>query len=75
MKLRVECYSGRKNDERPIRFQLNGHEYTVEEVLDQWYSPDATFFKVRTGEGHLYVLRHSTSPQEDCWRLESYRRH
>ena len=26
MKLEVECYSGRKADERPIRFRLDGHE-------------------------------------------------
>ena len=35
MKLEVECYSGRITDERPVRFRLDGHEYMVEEVLDQ----------------------------------------
>jgi hypothetical protein len=34
MKLEVDCYSGRKADERPLRFRLDGHEYLVEEVLD-----------------------------------------
>ena len=37
MRLRVECYSGRKADERPVRFQLGERGYLVEEVLDQWY--------------------------------------
>jgi len=36
MKVWVQCYTGRKADERPVRFRLDGHEYMVEEVLDQW---------------------------------------
>ena len=43
MRLRVECYSGYKVDERPVRFQLNTNDYFVEEVLDQWYGPDDAF--------------------------------
>jgi len=41
MKLSVECYSGRKADERPARFWLEGKEYRVEAVLDQWYDPES----------------------------------
>jgi hypothetical protein len=37
MKLQVECYSGYKAEERPVIFRIDGHEYRVEEVLDQWY--------------------------------------
>src|SRR5438105_1640411 len=36
MRLHLQCYSGRKADETPLRFQLNTHEYFVEEVFDQW---------------------------------------
>ena len=57
MKLRAECYSGRKADERPVRFQLGDRDYLIEEVLDQWYGPDSTFFKVRADDGNLYILR------------------
>jgi len=74
MTLHVECYSGHKADERPVRFQLDGHEYVVQDVLDQWHSPDATYFKVRSDDRNVYVLRHVTSPQEDTWTLESFRR-
>jgi len=74
MTLRVECYSGYKAEERPVRFQLDGHDHIVEEVLDQWHSPDATYFRVRSDDGNTYVLRHSLSPQEDAWTLESFRR-
>ena len=73
MKLRVECYSGHKANERPIRFQLNGHDYFVEQVLDQWYGLDDVYFKLRADDGNLYILRHSTSAREGEWSLEAYR--
>jgi hypothetical protein len=34
--LNVECYSGRKADERTVRFWLDSKLYRVETVLDQW---------------------------------------
>ena len=75
MRLQVVCYSGRKEDERPIRFQLGDHEYFVEEVVDQWYGPDDTFFKVRTSDDNVYVLRRHSSTPEGEWSLESFRDH
>ena len=73
MKLLVECYSGGKADERPLRFRLDEREYTVSEVLDQWYGPDHTFFKVRAADGNLYILRQDRSKTEGAWTLESFR--
>ena len=73
MRLHVVCYSGRKEDERPLRFKLDDHEYFVEEVVDKWYGPDNTFFKVRTSDQNLYVLRRHTSTPEGEWTLESFR--
>lgn len=71
VKLRVECYAGRKADERPLRFHLGQREYRVQELIDQWYGPEDTFFKVRADDGNLYVLRHARD--EDIWSLESTR--
>ena len=73
MKLEVECYAGSKADERPTRFRIDGQAYVVEEVVDQWYGPEHTFFKVRADDGHLYILRHATV-LEDAWELISFRR-
>jgi len=73
MKLEVECYSGRKADERLVRFRLDGHEYLVEEVLDQWYGPSDAYFKVRADDGNLYILRRETSMPDGGWHLESFR--
>ena len=72
MTLRVECYAGRKADERPTRFQMGDHAYVVEEILDQWYGPDDVFYKVRADDGNLYILRHDAAADE--WRLESFRK-
>jgi uncharacterized protein (UPF0128 family) len=73
MRIRVESYAGYKADERPVRFQLDGNEFEVEEVLDQWYGPDSTFFKVRADDGNLYILSHVTFGERDEWSLESFR--
>lgn len=72
MKLRVHCYSGRKADERPVRFELGERAYLVVEVVDQWYGPDSDFFKIRADDGNLYILRRHTPTGE--WSLESFRR-
>jgi hypothetical protein len=73
MNLRVECYSGGKADERPVRFYLGERVYFVEEVVDQWYGPNDVFFKVRADDGNLYILRQSRSMPEPTWSLESFR--
>jgi hypothetical protein len=71
MRVRVECYAGRKANERPMRFWLEDHEYQVERILDQWYDPDGTFFKVRASDGNDYILR--CGEPEGGWTLESFR--
>ena len=73
MKLNVECYSGRKADERPIRFWLEGRQYLVETVLDQWYDPESIFYKVRGDDGNVYILRRQTSTPDETWDLVSFR--
>ncbi|NWG12018.1 MAG: hypothetical protein HXY20_00610 [Acidobacteria bacterium] len=71
--VQVECYSGYRPDQRPTKFKLGGRVYSVECVEDQWYSPSATYFRVRADDGNLYVLRHDE--ECDIWTLEAFRRH
>jgi hypothetical protein len=73
MKLEVDCYSGRKAEDRPVRFRLDGRQYLVQEVLDQWYGPHDACYKVRADDGNLYILRRETSTPEGTWDLVSYR--
>ena len=72
MKVRVECYSGHKADERPVRFWLDDTLYRVEEVLDRWYGPEDAFFKVRAHDGNLYILQQRFMP-ERAWTLKAFR--
>jgi hypothetical protein len=69
--VKVECYSGYKADERPVRFLLGERWLTVEDVLDRWYDPHAIYFRVRADDGGVYVLKHDE--REDAWTLESFR--
>ncbi len=74
MELKVECYSGYRADERPLRFAFAGKAdapgYEVKEILDHWYGVGYQCFKVRADDGNTYILRHDE--KEDCWRLDSF---
>jgi hypothetical protein len=69
--IRVRCYAGYRADERPLRFVLAGREFEVEELDDRWYSPGASYFRVRASDGNFYVLRHDEG--QDLWTLDGFR--
>jgi hypothetical protein len=69
--VRVECYSGHKADERPLRIVFDAHTLEISEVEDRWYSPGATYFRVLTADGDRYVLRHDDA--QDVWSLTAFR--
>jgi hypothetical protein len=71
MQVRVECYAGHKSDQRPVKFWLGETVLFVESVEDQWYSPDAVYFRITADDRNAYVLRHDE--QTDEWTLESFR--
>ncbi|MGQ9859617.1 MAG: hypothetical protein ACUVS3_13160 [Thermodesulfobacteriota bacterium] len=67
MRIRVQCYSGYKADERPVRLYLGESSLEVKEVLDRWYGEDHDYFKVRADDQEVYLLRHSRA--DDTWEL------
>ena len=67
--VKVECYSARKADERPVRFRLGDRSHFVEDVVDQWYGPGGAYFKVRVDDANVYLLRHDTITDE--WTLQA----
>jgi hypothetical protein len=73
MKLEVDCYSGQKADERPVRFRLDERQYFVDQVVDHWYGPEDAFYKVLADDGNLYLLRKETSAPDGAWHLVSSR--
>jgi len=72
--IQVDCYAGYKADQRPLRFRTGERQFEVVEVLDQWYGPDDTWFRVRADDNHVYVLRCSGAGQSDRWTLEAFQR-
>jgi hypothetical protein len=57
----VQCYAGRKADERPVRFRVGDRDYIVDEIIEQWYGPDDSFYKVRADDGNVFLIRCRTS--------------
>jgi PilZ domain-containing protein len=69
--IRVECYSGHRAEERPLRFVIRQREFQVRELDGRWYSPEASFFRVLADDGNYYVLRHDEA--QDSWTLDGFR--
>src|SRR5499427_4948749 len=66
--IHVDAYSGYKANERPRYFTLDEDLYEIAAVLDQWYEPSATYFKVQSTEGKTYLLRYDEDTDE--WTLQ-----
>ena len=69
--IQVERYAGMKADEAPRRFAWEGRCVEVAEVLDRWYQveslpewPRADYFKMRSADGHEYLLKHDLESEE-----------
>ena len=70
----MESYSGYRAHERPLSFCFGARQHRVTEVLDRWYGPGASYFRVRSDDGNIYILRHAGADDGDAWTLESFRR-
>ena len=73
-KIDVECYSGYKANERPVAFTYQKRRREVAEIVDRWYeggfeaqNPDVSYFKVRTVEGEVFLLRYVSL--FDAWSI------
>ena len=65
--MHVECYSGYKVNERPVAFIYQGERREVAEIIDRWYEgglepdrPAIDYFKVKTTDGQVFLLRYLT---------------
>ncbi|UCG13869.1 MAG: hypothetical protein JSU72_05200 [Deltaproteobacteria bacterium] len=73
-RVEVECYSGHRACERPIAFTFQNRRWEVEQVLDRWYEgglrpgqPTLNYFKVRTAEDRIFLLRYNAL--FDAWAI------
>ena len=67
MKIKVECYSGYKANERPLRFHIGKRVLEVKDLLDRWYGERADYFKVVADDGNNYTLIYDR--QGDSWEM------
>jgi hypothetical protein len=72
--IQVECYSGYKANERPVAFTYNRDRREIEAIVDHWYEggldtsrPVIDYFKVRTTDGRVYLLRYLSA--FDTWKI------
>jgi hypothetical protein len=67
VRLKVECYSGYKVNQKPVAFSLGERRMRITKIVDQWYGPDYSYFKVLTDEENVYILRYREIT--DHWEL------
>lgn len=70
IEIKVECYAGHRADQRPQRFTLGQRLIEVKEIIDQWHGVDYRYFKLRGGDGGVYILRHDEAA--DRWELTMF---
>lgn len=71
--IKVECYSGYRGEETPVRFYLGERCIEVLEVLDRWLDPACRYFKIRGDDSCIYILRHVTD--KDGWEMTMFDSH
>lgn len=72
--IEVECYAGAKADETPRRFNLEGQNIEVNEVLDRWYQveskpewPRAYYFRFEPWTNANTFSNMISSPTNGFW--------
>jgi hypothetical protein len=67
MDIQVDCIASPRGEPEPHRLRLGTTDVEVTEVLDRWPGIGHRYFKVRTADGGLYILRHDTAAH--AWRV------
>ena len=71
MRIEVDSMSGVAGAPEPRSFLLGSRRIGVLEILDRWLSPAHAYFKVRTDDGALYILRHDVPTRQ--WEMTLFR--
>jgi len=65
--IHVECYSGSRYAERPVSFDFFGRKHLVEAIVEEWRSPSALHFSVKTKEDERFELKYDE--RSDEWSI------
>lgn len=68
--IRVECYAGYRGEEEPRRFFIGEKPIEIETIIDRWLDPEYRYFKVRSANNDVYILRHDE--QSNRWELTMF---
>ncbi len=68
-KIKVETYSGYKDDEYPVRFWIGEKRLEILEIEDRWYSPGFSYFKVFADDATRYILKKSV--ETEIWSVKN----
>jgi hypothetical protein len=68
----VECYAGHRGEETLRRFGVAEARIEIAEIVDRWLASDHRYFKMRDGDGALYILRNNVASER--WELTFFRR-
>jgi hypothetical protein len=67
MVLEVDCHAGQYGDRIPHAFRFGRRAIMITEVLDRWLAAHHGYFKVQSGEGDTYLLRHDA--RDGIWEM------
>jgi hypothetical protein len=51
-----------------VNFTLRGRKLVVEEIIDRWYGPHNSFFKVLADDNKVYLIKYDQD--DNLWTLE-----
>ena len=64
----VECYAGYRYPDRPRAFVWEGERVTVEDVEQQWRTPDGLTFCVHTVDSRRFTLAYDETTGD--WQVQ-----
>ena len=72
MEIQVECRAGHHGEQEPCAFWLGQRRLEACEIIDRWFAPQVSWFKVMADDGDLYIQRHGHA--DDRWELAAFTR-
>jgi hypothetical protein len=70
MKVKVEFELSPKGEESPAGFVLGGRSIKIKAVMDRWYSPQGSYYRVSGEDGNFYILKSAAGGE--LWELVSF---
>lgn len=71
MDIKVACYAGYRGEETPRRIWLGRNCLAVTAILDRWLAPDHRYFKLKTDDDSIWIIRHDTV--SEAWEVTFFK--